>query len=428
MKYYKCVRGAWFNYNNRRRSFAPNQVIKLDESSDARLKAILDSHPNFAVHEVTDDVTGMVPRIEQLLTVPQPSNMMSRDDVIREIATYGVRPDVYALDQTLEQQLSTLRVMTKKNFVTVVDNNGRPTYVQNLKEFMDSLKKGKKSDQNVKDLTYEQKKKDAEIKVVEEKNYEEAKKSEKGATTGAIEKDDFDKYDALPEFDKFVDEKIKSEVKELEKPALKVAVNSKSEVDAESVSEDMKFPSEKMTPEFFRYLVELDDKSVFGTTEYTEEDKQEMRTIDWRHIPQDTLLTMLISKGVNLREMRDNLSDQAGFRRHAIEKLKELIHEEIKVKGDLPIIEINAISKRNKDIDKEVPKKLTSGTVKTLKGRLSKLRKLGACNRDSNGKWDVRKLRNVINHTNQLLRHGLSVPETTEEMEDKLRSKGVSYK
>ena len=427
MKYYKCIRGTNFSYQNHRRDFAPNQVIKLDETSESSLKNILDTHPNFQAHEVEDDLKTIVPRIDQLLRVPAPARMMSREDVINEIVTYGIRPDIYAMDQVLEQQLSTLRIMTKKNFVTVVDNNGKPVYVQNLKEFIENLKRTKKEGQRLDDAKNAEKKKKAEIKIVEDGKYETEKKKEKGVTTAAVEKDDDSKYDSLKPFNEFVDEQSTKQ-QELSTVDLKSAISNKSEIDAETVTEELKFDPAKITPEYFRYLIELDNTTVFAKEEYSDKDKQEMRAIDWRLIPQDTLLTMLLSKGVNLREMRDNLSDQAGFRKQATEKLKGLVHEEMKTRGDLPIIEINAMTKRIKEVEKSIPKNLVKSGIGTLKSRLTALKKYSPTTKVSLKGADIRSLRQRVNLTGQLVKHGLPVPETIEEMEDILRSKGITYK
>ena len=86
MKYYKCKKGVtWFSYKGKRRKFATNQLIKIDEVSDAPLLNIVNGHPNFEKTEVEEVLHQMVPHVDQLLDVPEATQYMSRESIIQEI-------------------------------------------------------------------------------------------------------------------------------------------------------------------------------------------------------------------------------------------------------------------------------------------------------------------------------------------------------
>ena len=84
MKYYKCVKGlTWFSYKGKRRKFATNQCVKVDDSN-RELNNIISNHPNFVKEDIDVNTRGTIPKVEQLLEVPEATTYMNRESIINE--------------------------------------------------------------------------------------------------------------------------------------------------------------------------------------------------------------------------------------------------------------------------------------------------------------------------------------------------------
>ena len=438
MIYYKCKKGlTWFSYKGKRRKFATNQLIKIDEVSDAPLLNIVNGHPNFEKTEVEEVLHQMVPHVDQLLDVPEATQYMSRESIIQEIYSYGVRPDVYDMDETLSQQLKTLRIMTKKNFVTVVTKSGKPVYVQNINDFMKEYRSNGQKNADEECLgEYTQKLKEQKAKViipiVKEEDYAEQKSLKEGVTVMAIEKDS-DELNSGKTFEQVVDDLSKEEM-QLKQRDLVKGVSQKGILMDELPPEHLKFPEEKLKINNFRYLVEI-DKTVKFADEFTDEERENCRSVDWMRIPQIVVDAYLYYRGVNIREMYDNSHNVASIRNQKIEKMRELIVEDIKTKGDLPYIEINVFWKRLLEIQKFEPAKWRTLSSASLAVKYSMIKKyiLGVKPRVSSKKKtkdDIREFDKTARLLYEIAKYGLSIPTNynSDILKDILYTKGFDTK
>jgi hypothetical protein len=419
MKFFKCKKGiTWFSYKGKPRKFATNQVVKVEEVAEAQLFSILSSHPNFDFHEVEPILKPMVPRVEQLLNIPEATTYMPREAVIREIASYGVNPDIYSLDDVLSQQLNTLRIMTKKSFITVVDKSGRSVYVQNLKEFIEDFKndvstKEEKEDNGIKTYTEKLKKEKAKklIPIVKDIDYDQKKATEKGATVMVIQKDS-DELEGGKSFNEFVKDNTEEE-KELDPLTMRSALNHNQVIQDETVTEELKYAEEDLKIDNFRYLVDIDKDSILAS-EFTEEEKENIRTVEWKNLPHNVLDAYFISKGMNVVEYNESFDDQYAIRFDKLKYVREIAVKESQTKGDLPFIELNVLLKRNKEIVTLEPDNFKKLKITTLKQYMTKLRKYtNKFERHINNKWTHNELVKVLKTGYEMAKLGIRVPASS---------------
>lgn len=359
MKYYKCVKGlTWFSYKGKRRKFATNQCVKVDDSN-RELNNIISNHPNFVKEDIDVNTRGTIPKVEQLLEVPEATTYMNRESIINEILSYGVKPDIYAIDDVLSQQLKTLRIMTKKSFITVINKGGKGVYVHNVKEYVDSFKENAKTDESMTDYTSRMlaEKAKKEIPIVKDSEYEKEKKSKKGATSAVVQKDNDDDIQGKS-FEEYVDERsiVEKDITN-KKDKFIVALNQHKIMLDTEVPDELKYPSDKLHQSNFKYLLDIEDGKEFMLNEFTNEDVENIRFVkNFNHLPQVVVDCYLDYKGVNLRKLYDESENLSKLRNDKVDALKKIVLDEIQTQGDLPYIEINALCIRLKEVESKVIK------------------------------------------------------------------------
>lgn len=431
MRYFKCVKGVtWFNFGNTRYKFAPNQVVKVDPSSEKELFDILDRHVSFAKHEVDEDIKGMVPRVTQLLTVPNPIQYMSREEILDELKTYNIKIDPYEMDDVLAQQLNTLRTITHKTYVTIIDKKGKPTYVQNLKEYVKQYRefvriKGDGKVSHLKGFTQEKIEEAMKPKTKDDIDTGEQyrQKVKDGATTAKFEKE----KDVIEgeDFNKVIADNTKDE--NIDMKDVKQVLTSKQLIDSVKIPDNKKYPSEDITPDKFRYLVDIDPERNFFKGTISEEDKIAFRKVNWNMLPTPLIECYMMHRGVCIREFKSKI-DMVRYRTELLKALKELILEDIKERGDLGFIELNMLMKRYKEIDSKEPQNLSKTKEITLKNKISELKhytnNFTTAKGEDGKKLSVVKLKSVVGKYFVLAKLGLRIPDTIDEIEMTLFKKG----
>jgi len=138
MPVYQCSKGPTvltFNYD--RVVFAQGQLINSDHS-------IFRNHPNFKLLKDNEEAKKRAPAMYQVRPPPSDPNMLSHEQIIAELRAYGFLPNPYELTSQLAFKLNLVRRKLKKTYITVLDDKGNPTWLENYKMFNDKEKEKKK--------------------------------------------------------------------------------------------------------------------------------------------------------------------------------------------------------------------------------------------------------------------------------------------
>ena len=124
MPVFQCIKGptvVTFNYE--RVTFARGQLVKTGHPT-------IKNHPHFSDVSKNPEAVRRAPLIHQIRPLPPDPIIMSHDEVVGEIRSYGVVPDPYESTSTLAFKLRLIRKMARRTFITVLDDYGHPLWLE----------------------------------------------------------------------------------------------------------------------------------------------------------------------------------------------------------------------------------------------------------------------------------------------------------
>jgi len=423
MKVFQCIRGMEMHYYYDRYNLNSGQLVRAD---DPKLMDFLEKHTN--TRRITDDkLISMAPPI-QLIKQPEDPYRMRKEDVLQELRSYGIAADPYNFAEKLSMQLQIARKMKKRNFITVMNTQGRPVYVD---EITLPTPVSNVNDQKLPEPEVIQGDYILEDGVDEDVLQEQIKERQFDPKEGTandvpLTRDDRDTAMSL---DPIIDEeelKNKGKVnfedwvgneydkqhvdkeKEIAQFLFKEQGPSVEELEKEERSREKGITNEEIIQENFKHLIDTDEK-VFCEDEVTQEELDKFRKIKW-----PTLNLDILDNYLRKRDIRVEYDDSdPGKRWKVVEKLKEIIDETLE--KERIYVELNMLQKRHDELTKMEPN-YRKFTEISLRRRASELSRYGVnvwYNKDTNIRKHAQKLY-------ALAKLGLDVPDTEEEIDQLL--------
>lgn len=421
MPVFQCNSDVHLFYSYDRYNFKKGQLMVVN---DPKLVDYLDKHINFV--EVRDAALLKLAPPLHMIKQPEDPYRMRKEDMITELRSYGIKVDPYSFCEKLTMQLTLARKMLKRNFITVLNAQGFPVYIDSVNLPTPILNEQDEDLPEPEDATgefYQAEKPIQQVaKIVEVKKEEEEKmrirqemdreREMKRKVAMSIEPViDENEIDNGKHYEQWLAELAeRNEYKapiEIEIPMQKIDMEPKI---TEEVSKKDDFNFE--TIEQFKYLIETQDRR-FMLNEITEEDKANMAEVKWSKISIDVAENFLRYYGIfvtyedsDQSKRWDVISSAKDFYDKADEK------DKIKL-----AYEVNALTKRYEELTKYEPS-YRDNTLFFIKRRITELGKYGvnvSYNNDTNLKQYSKKVY-------QLAKLGLQAPDTDEEINEKLRA------
>jgi hypothetical protein len=401
MAVYQCKYGpVTIRFGYQDFTFANNQIVNTTRPE-------ISTHPAFVV--VNDSrLQKRAPQLHQIQPYPKPTEYMSGEEIVQELKGHNVMADPYELTDKLAYQLNMLRQLTRKTYITVLDDEGNSLWYE---EFMALEREAKKKAKEVQPINTPEVKvvKPKELKI-EEKEYKLATPNEvksKGGSIGAVEYND--EYDMTRENE--LTDLINAKLKEnFESPVDRVTKDKFSlfKTEAETVED------KDITIENFSYLV---DTVPFCLQEVPDEEKANMKKFKIKEIKMDVMVTFLKSKGIFIKT--DAVSDRVWVLRN---KIKELL--ENSSKQEEMIVELNMLQYRTTEIDATATKSVKNFKKQGLKGLVTKLNRYGI-DVDYTGDATHIELRQIVARCLLLCKYGIK-NDTNEKLMEFFEKCGIA--
>ena len=429
-----------FLYNRVNMKFLAQQMVKVDPSSETMLNNMLSVHPAFK--SISPLWSTLVPRINQIRMVPPPPHHMNREAIENELIWYGLSFNPYAVDEVLQYQLNIARSVSKKTFITILNERGQPVYLDDINKLkcpIDELKVG--FEQTVKEkrdnINFEITKN--EIKIVSGQEYLEDKeefansdiKEGENHTISAIERDiavteyaarqgmdlsDFIKMNMDKSFNLDPNKKI---------PETDIDTNIPTEEDV--IKTEVKTIRKKkvlidfadITYEKFSYLIEpkLSDSIYFCKKELDDKIRYEIKEVDWRYIPLQVMDRIMIVYNLSiLDQLAKCNNDRKIYRYETVKMLRDMYEKQDTNKM---AIELNLLMMRFNEIEKMAPY-LNTMSDTMLKKTISLLKNYG-CIFKYPKDMKYMSLKHLTNKVLELAKLGCVIPETETEINFRLK-------
>jgi hypothetical protein len=458
MRVYQSKQAVVFCWNRRDITLLPGQLVKVPDEQHSLQVAISN---NQAFQEVLDKrYIKVSPSLDQIKPPPLPPRMMSRDHLIYEIMSHGVRYDPYALDEQLMYQVHMLRTMAKNKFLTILNANGQPIFVSDLTEVENRL--------NMEDINRQAQLEEARRTVPVATNDEYKKNNEEQAnnTILSIQRDNdipiddnvslrptmmpssFDVYDrsamtmeqymllrmqkqeqhrvsiALEKAEKDFARKIEvalPEVQHLIKIDKEVVAKpSIDEVMTTNVVSKGLYDITKVTFENFRYLIEPKN-GLFCTSSFTGAELVGMREVNWKSIYLLCYETVFRMHGFSPEMVMSLKADPSMGRANYIRQAQRLYNDS---DTDVIAFEINMLQRRYQDIESIEPN-MREGTTQALRRGLGTLKKFGIETENFEyKKMERNELKNLCRKVFFMAKWGRQLPKTIAEMDEMLMKWG----
>lgn len=387
-------------------TFANNQIVNTKFPQ-------IGNHPNFELVSDTR-VAKRAPPVHLIKPLPSRTVMMTTEDIINELREYGANPDPYELSDKLAYQLDMVRQLYKRTYITVLDDNGNPMWLEEYKKLENKLieKARKQNPVNT-----------PEVKIAKEEDVAEGTDEYKLATASDVKKEGGsigaveynDEYELTDECN--VDELIRQKLdNRFETPVEKV----KEEKDSIFKEDDIAIKDEDITIDNFTHIIEVD---VLCANEVSESEKRTIREINYRNLGVIQCGIFLKNRGIVV----DNFEkDATGIQKAWVvrNKVKDYINNHSN--KEECIIELNLLQKRIDEIDKIAPSNIRKFTLKGLKRRLTLLNKYGVeCQYKSD--MTIQDMRGYMVKALLIAKIGIELPKDDAELKKKLETYSLKY-
>jgi len=386
-----------------------------------KLEGFLKSHHGF-VEVYDEDLIRMAPPLH-LIRDPQDPYRMRKQDVIKELRSYGIAVDPYEFSDSLTMKLQVARKMLKRNFVTVLNEEGVPVYIDTIKiqPAINSLDENIPEPEEPKGEFFEIDDEDEALDDIEKHPYR-AKSSKKNKVSKLPK-------DRAMEVTTVYDENVINDGKDYSEFLKDIAekeyrANIEKEAEVQDMLEPKKAPPtpEELDPELvtmsledikgdnFKHLVDMDKDKKFIMEEPTDEEKEKMYEVKWTKIDIEVCENILRNHGVEIDYTLEGINKRWGI----INAVKDLVETQKNEQNFY--IEINMLQRRHVEIAKMEPS-YRNFTVISIKKRLTELRNHGV---DTwYGKNDNVKV--LCKKMYALAKLGLQVPDKIEDIDALLK-------
>lgn len=412
MPVFQCVTNIQLLYHYERYNLKEGQLVAVNES---KLVKFLSEHPN--IREIEDEVLLRIAPPLHLIKDPQDPYRMRKEDIINELRSYGISVDPYDFSQKLTMQLNLARKMLNRNFLTVLNKQGIPVFIDRTNMPVPSLSQ---HDENLSEpdlvdgeeyfSVEEIQRQQPEMEIIEIKRQKKEPDKEKPMpkdTAMMVEqvKDDKQINQGMG-FDEFVEKTAK---KQYEKAPVIVQKIITPIFEEETVEEPQKEEFVFEGKNQLKYLLETQDREFMINDE--EIDEKKLSVVKWTKINIDVFENFMRYYGIVLEELGENVQK----RWNIIYATKEFVeNSENKIKH---YYEINMLQKRHEELC-ELEPSYRNFSALAMKRRLTELCRYGI-NIDYYKTTDVRKYAKKVF---TLAKLGLQVPDTEEEIDKKLIS------
>ena len=419
MAVYQTISKTQLHVGYDRYNLEEGQLIAIN---DKKVVGFFKNHQGF--REVYDDnLIKMAPPLH-LIRDPQDPYRMRKEDVIRELRSYGIAVDPYDFCDKLTMQLQIARKMLKRNFVTVLNDDGIPVFVDTIKiqPAINSIDESISEPEEPKGDFYGADEEDEALDDIVKHPYRaktEENVSKKMPKNIAMEvepvydENEINDGKDYAEFLRDVAEKeyrasVEKEmgVKDLLDP--KKAPPTPEELDPELVT----IETSAIKPENYKHLVQMDLTKHFIVNELTDEEKEQLKIMRWPYVNINVFDNVMRNHNIQGDE-----SVKGQERRwHVVEVIKEKLLPLQKNETNF-FVEVNMLQRRYDEICKLEPS-YRNHSIRTVKKRLSELSRYGVntwYNKNDNVKFLCRKMY-------ALAKMGLQIPETEEEIDVLLRA------
>jgi hypothetical protein len=408
---YQCDRKTILSFGYDRFVFYKTQIIK---TNNQEVDNVLKSHSNFKLLKTSHKLLRLAPELHQIKPGLENPQYMRKEDIINEILSYGVKPDYYALTNTLAFQLQTLRTLVKRSNVTVLNNKGMPVYIEELR-----LENYNLSDEERKTLE-ERPESIKKAKKIEHSYVElSMKKGDNGyveGTTASIEVEpDVPQYEGI---DKDImgfisDLTQKVEIEELGTDVQREMKNFTFKNNFEKVEDgtvQKEFPEIDIKFDNFRYLVEPQE-GVFCFKDISEEERVKIRITNYLKMPQDVMTRFIQVNNIDTSTIKDG-PEKRSTMITAIKRFIDNSNEREKHN-----IEMNLLEKRFREIEDLEPD-FKRATNSLMERNIRYLKRYGL-----NILWTKEKITRpqmikLCRAHYTIAKKGLQIPETIEEIND----------
>jgi len=410
---------------------------QLVASNNPVLTKFFAGHPAFK--EIFDDKLIRLAPPLHMIRDPQDPYRMRKTDMINELRSYGISVDPYEFADTITMRLTVARKMLRRNFVTVLNDEGYPIFIDKLQiqPTVSVIDKNLPEPDEPSGEFYQLDEEDELLGEIERRE-EVVKKMDrkcpnpeplsKNVTMSidpviddsieinkGMEYSDFLRLAAENEFKRTLIEKEKQE-RDLGKQDDEKVKIDKLEVTDKEVFEEEEEPSkessiknEDIVEQNFKYLVEMTDNGRLFLEDISKVEMLKIRKVKWSKISVDVLSNILRVYGKNVEcEESDNLKRWA-----FVAVVKEMVKEA--QDPDKLCIEINLLQKRFDEICKLEPS-YRDFTDITLKRRVTELTKYGI-----EGWYKEKGVRSLSKKIFQIAKLGLQVPDNEDAIDELLR-------
>jgi hypothetical protein len=303
MKFFQCMINMQMHDHYNRYNLFEGQLIR---ATTPELIKFFENHRN--VREINDEKLKRLSPPLHMIKQPEDPYRMRKEDVIKELRSYGIAADIYTFSDKLSMQLQIARKMKKRNFLTVLDNNNRPVFVDKAKIPVPSLNNQDEelSEPDIVEEEYyevEQPKKQEKPKVKKLKKQEE----EFVAAIDPIVDEEVEKNKGKMDFTDWISNEtqepesvqviieeeeivVKDEIKKTE--VEKVTLNEKER--QEGIEND------EIIEENYRQYIETDNTKPFVYGDITYKEKEEFRVVKWTKISIPVLENVIRNEGLEV--------------------------------------------------------------------------------------------------------------------------------
>jgi PAS domain-containing protein len=430
MSVYQSLQPTQIVYKYDRFNLQEGQLLA---AQDPGLINFLSKHPNF--REITDETLRKLAPPLHLIKDPQDPYRMRKEDVLRELMSYGIKVDPYSFSEKLSSQLTLARKMMRRNFVTVLNERGVPVFIDRLKIPTPVISEKDESLPEPSDpvgeyyTAGEEKKQTPPVEGKTDKKHLDDKlpphlalsaefvpdeRSIQGANFDDFIIQNMDKQANIEKEKKIQDLLLAEQGKRVE---IEEFTKAKEQEEAVIQQEESKHyvKCDEIKSENYKFLLDILPQGVFLLNEPTPEEKRDMRVISWREISSDAMETYCrYYKVPYVYNHKD--TDKRWRMMDTVKAYIETLSPEAQEKAN---VEINMLQRRVDELTKYEPDYRKTKN-KILKKKASEIRRYGLDTWYNDSVDIMSHLRKMY----MLAKLGLQIPDTAQGIEELL----IKYK
>lgn len=437
---YHCIKGpVTLTFGYEQFTFSPGQLVNDNNP-------VFQNHPCFRVL-TSEEAIKRAPKLNQIRPYPPDPEYLSHEEILAELKYYNFYANPYEMTDNLAFKLRMVRKSLKRTFITVLDDNKRPVWLDDFK-----LKDPSKPPPPPKELTLTDKQgscaaveKNDQFELGMETNFEKyieaksngdidnTKKSESALQDFLLRQDPdivfFDKK--LPDKVNVDKESLSKGIEFIDTPQAKIEQVTKTDttVSVKEITSDTSFiDNQDITLENFSYLISI---SPFLNRPFTEDDLLGIKkfklplsysvSVMQRFLYLKGFLPKLDPKGLkNLQE-------------HDIEIFPRT--ECIKILGpyivankenQVAAVELNLLQKRATSYKTFMKELFTKMSVQKIRNWLIKHSDIYGVNVSFNKEWSHQEFKRYAMKVRYMIYYGEQIPDTEEEMDKLLKMLGCN--